>query len=286
MVVAAFAAIYLIWGSTYLAIRVAVGEIPPLLLMGVRCTAAGALLVAWAALRNERPERQQWRRAVVAGALMIACTYGALGWAEQRLPSGIAALLSALSPLWLTTFEWPRRGRPRATTMLGLLLGVGGVGTLVGGATFARGDVVAAFVLIAGTVAWAAGSIYLQNGASSNQARSLSLGAGMPLLAGGLMLLGLSATTREIAGYDPHAVSPIALVALVYLIVFGSLVGFSAYAWLLRVAPASRVGTHAYVNPLVAVVLGWTVGGEPMTAATGVAAAMIAASVAMIVRAR
>src|SRR5438094_5540615 len=131
MTLAAYAAVYLIWGSTYLAIRVAVGGIPPLLLMGVRCTAAGALMLAWAAVRRERTTREQWRHAAIAGGLMIACTYGALGWAEQRLTSGIAALLSATSPLWLTMFEWSRRGRPALATLAGLLLGVAGVAALV-----------------------------------------------------------------------------------------------------------------------------------------------------------
>src|SRR5262249_51532812 len=129
----AYLAIYVIWGSTYLAIRVAVGSIPPLLLMGVRCTVAGLLLLAWATLRGERSRPHHWRHAAIAGGLMIACTYGALGWAEQRLASGVAALLSATSPLWLTVFEWSRRGRPALTTLAGLLLCVARVGGLVWG---------------------------------------------------------------------------------------------------------------------------------------------------------
>src|SRR5438067_6928260 len=137
MTLAAYAAVYLIWGSTYLAIRVAVGGIPPLLLMGVRCTAAGALMLAWAGVRGERATRDQWRHAAVAGGLMIAVTYGALGWAEQRLASGIAALLSATSPLWLTTMQWPASGRPATRTILGLLLGLAGVAVLVAGGTAA-----------------------------------------------------------------------------------------------------------------------------------------------------
>jgi len=131
MTLVAYAAVYLIWGSTYLAIRIAVGDIPPLLLMGVRCTAAGALMLAWAAMRGERAAPRQWRHAAIAGGLMIAGTYGALAWAEQRLASGIAALLSATSPLWLTTLDWPRSGPPAATTLAGLALGLAGVGALV-----------------------------------------------------------------------------------------------------------------------------------------------------------
>jgi len=281
MTICAYAAVYLIWGSTYLAIRVAVGDIPPLLLMGVRCTTAGALMLAWAAVRRERATRRQWRHAAIAGGLMIAGTYGALGWAEQRLASGIAALLSATSPLWLTTLDWPASGRPGATTIAGLALGIAGVAALVAAGSPAGVNVPAALVLVAGTMTWAAGSLYSR---PPRLPASVALGAGMPLVAGGLMLLVASLASRETAHYDIHRASHAALWALAYLIVFGSLVGFSAYAWLLRVAPASRVGTHAYVNPLVAVALGWSVAGEPVTATTGVAAAMIAASVAMVLK--
>src|SRR5262249_10890270 len=223
----AYAAVYLIWGSTYLAIRVAVGSIPPLLLMGVRCTIAGTLLLAWAFIRGERSTPDHWRHAAVAGGLMIACTYGALAWAEERLTSGIAALLSATSPLWLTAFEWSRIGRPSAATLAGLLLGVGGVTALVGSGSAAV-NLPAPLVLAGGTLAWAAGSLYSR---PPRLPASVPLGAGMPLVAGGLMLLAVSAATREVARYDPRAVSHAALWALAYLIVFGSLVAFSAYAW-------------------------------------------------------
>lgn len=280
-IVLAYAAIYLIWGSTYLAIRVAVGAIPPLLLMGVRCVIAGALLLAWAAVRRERADFRQWRHATVAGALMIACTYGALGWAEQRLGSGVAALLSATSPLWLTTLEWPRRGRPAITTIAGLLLGVAGVAFLVVRGPAGQVNVTAAFVLIAGTLTWAAGSLYSR---PPRLPASVALGAGMPLVLGGAMLLIASTVVGEPARYVARDASSAAWWALAYLIVFGSLVGFTAYSWLLRVAPAARVGTHAYVNPLVAVALGWGMAGEPVTATTGVAAAAIAASVAMVLK--
>jgi drug/metabolite transporter (DMT)-like permease len=281
MTMMAYAAIYVIWGSTYLAIRIAVGAIPPLLLMGVRCTAAGLLLLAWSAARRERATSAEWRHAAVVGALMIGVTYGALAWAEQRLASGIAALLSATSPLWLTTLQWREVGRPGVRTILGLLLGLAGVAALVGAGTVSEVNPKAAAVLIVGTLAWAAGSLYAR---PPRLPRSPTLGAGMPLLAGGLMLLAASIATRESARYDVRAISHASLWALAYLIVFGSVVAFSAYEWLLRVAPASRVATHAYVNPLVAVALGWGVAGEPITAVTGAAALVIAASVAMVVK--
>jgi drug/metabolite transporter (DMT)-like permease len=217
----------------------------------------------------------------VAGALMIACTYGALAWAEQRLASGVAALLSATSPLWLTTLEWPRRGRPALTTVAGLLLGVAGVAILVANGAAGQVNGMAALVLIAGTLTWAAGSLYSR---PPRLPAAVSLGAGMPLVLGGAMLLVVSIAVGEPARYDARAVSRASLWALAYLIVFGSLVAFTAYSWLLRVAPASRVGTHAYVNPLVAVALGWGMAGEPITASTGLAAAAIAASVAMVLK--
>jgi drug/metabolite transporter (DMT)-like permease len=277
----AYAAIYLIWGSTYFAIRIAVGAIPPLLLMGIRCATAGVLLLVWAAIHGERADLRQWRHAIVAGALMIACTYGALAWAEQRIGSGIAALLSATSPLWLTTLEWPRRGRPTLTTMGGLLLGILGVALLVARGSANHLNLAASGVLIAGTLAWAAGSLYSR---PPRLPSSVALGAGMPLLLGGVMLLAASIVVGEPARNSAHDVTSASLWALAYLIVFGSLVAFTAYSWLLRVAPASRVGTYAYVNPLVAVALGWGAAGEPVTAATGVAAAAIAASVALVLK--
>ena len=281
MTLLAYGAIYLIWGSTYLAIRVAVGAIPPLLLMGVRCTAAGLLLLAWAAARRERATPGQWRHAAVAGALMIAGTYGCLAWAEQRLASGTAALLSATTPLWLTTMQWPEAGRPGAKTIAGLALGLAGVALLVGGGAAGQVNPTAAAVLVAGTLAWAAGSLYAR---PPRLPQSVTLGAGMPLVLGGLMLLAVSLGTHELARYDVRSVSTASLWALAYLIVFGSIVAFTAYSWLLRVAPPSRVGTHAYVNPLVAVALGWSVAGEPLTATMCAAAAVIAASVAMVLK--
>jgi drug/metabolite transporter (DMT)-like permease len=211
---------------------------------------------------------------------MIGVTYGALAWAEQRLASGIAALLSAMSPLWLSTMQWPLAGRPGGRTIVGLLLGLAGVAVLVGGATVAEINPAAATVLVVGTLAWAGGSLYAR---PPRLPGSPTLGAGMPLLLGGLMLLAVSVAARESTHYDLRAISHASLWALAYLIVFGSVIAFTAYEWLLRVTPASRVATHAYVNPLVAVALGWSLGGEAVTAATGVAALVIAVSVAMVV---
>src|SRR5262249_9135623 len=154
--------------------RVAVGAIPPLLLMGVRFVAAGGVMLAWAAARGERATAAEWGRSLVAGGLMITCTYGALGWAEQRLASGIAALLSGTPPIWLTAGEWRSGGGPAFATIAAVVLGVAGVAILVGGASASHVDVPAALVLLAGTMAWTAGSLY---GRPPRLPRSVALGA-------------------------------------------------------------------------------------------------------------
>jgi drug/metabolite transporter (DMT)-like permease len=283
-IVLGYAAIYLIWGSTFLAIRIAVDSIPPLLMMGVRCVAAGAMLVAWAALRGERATARQWRHALLAGGLMFGGAYGGLAWAEQRIPSGVAALIVATLPLWMTSIEWVQRGaRPSLPALLGVATGFGGVALLVargGGAPLA---LLPMAIVVLGEGAWAVGSLYAR---PPRLPKSVPLNAGMPLLAGGVMLIAASWVGRELQAFHLRDVSTASLAALGYLIVFGSIVAFSAYSWLLQVSPAWRVGTHAYVNPLIAVALGAAVGGEPLTTALIASAMVIAGSVAMILAER
>jgi drug/metabolite transporter (DMT)-like permease len=283
-IVLGYAAIYLIWGSTFLAIRIAVDSIPPLLMMGVRCVAAGSMLVAWAALRGERGNARQWRHALLSGGLMFGGAYGGLAWAEQRIPSGVAALIVATLPLWMTAIEWVLRGaRPSLPALLGVATGFGGVALLVvrgGGAPLALLPVA---IVVLGEGAWAVGSLYAR---PPRLPKSVALNAGMPLLAGGVMLIAASWIARELQTFHLRDVSTASLAALGYLIVFGSIVAFSAYAWLLQVSPAWRVGTHAYVNPLIAVALGAAVGGEPLTTALIASAVVIAGSVAMILAER
>jgi drug/metabolite transporter (DMT)-like permease len=278
MTTAAFAAIYLIWGSTFLAIGLAVQSIPPLLMMGLRCSAAGVLLLAWAAHRREPAAPRYWAHAVVAGTLMFVGAYGTLAWAELQLPSGIAALLSATTPFWLVAFEWSGGSRPNVRTLAGLIVGLAGVALLVGGGAPQPLRVWPTLAILAGTGAWAAGSLYAR---PPRVPCSLALSAGMSLLAGGAGLLLASWGTRELAGFDPRAVSTASAAALAYLVVFGSIVGFTAYSFLLRVAPAARVGTYAYVNPLIAMGLGAALAGERLSAGMMAAALVIAAGVAM-----
>ena len=283
MTVAAYAIIYLVWGSTYLAISVAVQSIPPLLMMGLRCSAAGLLLLAWAAIRGARANVRQWTHAAIAGALMFAVPYGALAWAEQRIPSGVAALLSATSPFWLTAFEWSQGRRPSGRTIAGLAVGLAGVFVLVGRGAGGTLDAAGIVAILGSAASWAAGSLYARR---SHMPRSVALSAGMSLVSGGALLLMGSWSARELAHFTIGQVSSISSVALAYLVVFGSLVGFTAYSWLMRAAPASRVATHAYVNPLVAMALGSAIAGEQFTATIGVGGCVIATGVAIALAGR
>lgn len=290
-VVAAFASIYLIWGSTFLAIRFAIETIPPLLMIGVRFLVAGMVLYIWVRARGaERPTRAHWISATIVGALLLLCGNGAVAWAEQHVPSGIAALLVATMPLWMVLLDWLRPGgtRPSATMITGVALGLAGLALLldpgargggVGGAGGQAVDAVGAATLVAGSLAWAAGSLY------SARARLPStplLATAMQMLAGGVLCLILGALMGEATAFDVHAVSPRSALALLYLIVFGSLIGFTSYIWLLRAVHPARVSTYAYVNPVVAVILGWALADEPLSSRTVVAAGIIIGAVALI----
>jgi len=280
--VLSYAAIYVIWGSTFLAIRIAIGTIPPILMMGIRCVIAGVLLLAVASIRGEWPRWRAWADAALAGVLMFGAPYAALAWSEQRVSSGMAAMLVATLPFWLALIEWGRGMRPSPRMLAGLAIGLTGVALLVAHGLTVPSAATPIVLIILGELAWATASVYAQ----PRLPKSLLLNAGMPLTAGGVLLLMLSWSMREWPRFDPRAVSAASFMALAYLTVFGSIVAFSAYAFLLRVAPASRVSTHAYVNPLIAVALGAGLAGEPFTASIGIAAAVIAAGVALVLSAK
>ncbi|GAC1696691.1 MAG: drug/metabolite exporter YedA [Gemmatimonadaceae bacterium] len=283
-IVAAFAAIYLIWGSTYLAIRFAVETLPPFLMAGTRFLLAGSMLYGWARVRGARaPTRLHWRSAAVIGGLLLLLGNGGVVWAEQRVPSGITALLIVV-PFWMVVLEWvrPRGRRPTLTVLAGLVLGLIGVGLLVGpDAVRGVGSVnpVGAVVLIFASLAWAAGSLYSREAVLPP---SPLLTTGMEMLAGGALLTLGSLVLREPQGFHLSAISARSVGAVAYLITFGSLVGFTAYVWLLQVAAPAKVATYAYVNPVVAVYLGWALAGESVSPRTGLAAAVIVAAVALI----
>ncbi|HET9984131.1 MAG TPA: drug/metabolite exporter YedA [Longimicrobiales bacterium] len=283
-VLANFAAVYLIWGSTYLAIRLAIDTIPPLLMGCVRFLVAGAVLYAWVRLRGApRPTARNWRAAAVVGGLLLAAGNGAVIMAERTVPSGVAALLVAIVPLWMVLLHWLWRGgaRPTGRTVAGLALGVVGTALLVGrGAFTGRGtDPVGAGILLVGSFCWAVGSIYSRGAALPS---NVLLGTAMEMLAGGAILGVVGSLGGELSALHPGAISTTSLLAVAYLITFGSLIGFTAYIWLLgHVAPA-RAATYAYVNPIVAVVLGWLVLHEPLTPRMVAAGAVIVAAVVLI----
>jgi drug/metabolite transporter (DMT)-like permease len=284
----AFAAIYIIWGSTYLAIRWAIDTIPPFLMAGGRYLTAGAILYLWARARGTpHPTRRHWRDAAIVGALLLMGGNGGVVWAEQTVPSGLAALLVALEPMWVVLIDWLRPGgtRPRNAEIVGLVLGFGGVLLLIGPVDVGgpHVNVAGALVLLVATLSWASGSVYSRH---ADVPPSPFLSTGMNMLAGGAVLTVAGTVTGEWAAFHPAAVTPRSLLSLLFLIVFGAIVGFTAYLWLLRNANLATVSTYAYVNPVVAVILGWALAGEVITPRIAVAAAVIVGSVVIITLAR
>jgi drug/metabolite transporter (DMT)-like permease len=284
--VAAFAAVYVVWGSTYLAIRFAVETLPPLLMAGVRFVIAGGVLLLWSRLRERDggPTALDWRTGLVSGALLLLGGNGAVVWAEQRVPSGMAALLVATVPLWVVLLDWLRPGRRRPPWLVfaGLGLGLVGLGLLVGLDSLQGGgtiDAVGAGVLVLGSLSWAIGSLYTKRAPKPS---SPNRGTGTQMVAGGLCLLVVAVVTGEGAQLDLAHASTRSLLGFAYLVTFGSLIGFTAYAYMLAHTTATRAATYAYVNPIVAVMLGWAFANEPVTTRTLVAAAVILAGVAII----
>jgi len=288
-IIAAFASIYLVWGSTYLAIRYAIETIPPFIMGGARFLASGVLLYVWARYRGApKPKRLHWRNAVIAGAFLLLGGNGAVVWAEQYVPSGLTALLVSILPFWLVIIEWlrPPRRRPSGLILVGLVLGFIGIIVLIGpGNIGGQGDIplVGALVLILGSLSWAIGSFWSRD---AELPRSGLLTTGMEMLGGGALLLIVGVLSGELAQFDIQNVSKTSTVGLVYLITFGSLIGFTSYIWLLDKVSPARLGTYAYVNPIVAVLLGWAIAGETLTIRTAVAAAIVICAVALITSAR
>ena len=284
-IAAAFAAVYLIWGSTFLAIRFAIETLPPFLMAGFRFAVAGAVLYGWARLTGaKRPVRIHWAAATVIGGLLISAGNGAVVWAEQRVPSGLASLLIATVPIWMVLMDWIwwSHARPSPWVATGLGLGLAGMALLVGPEKLSgihRIDPAGAVVLILGGVAWAAGSLYSLR---APLPESGLLATAMEMLTGGVLLFLAGLATGEAAVLQLSAVSARSALSLVYLIVFGSLVGFTAYIWLLNATTPARASTYAYVNPVVAVTLGRIWGGEPISTQILLAAAIIVAAVAVI----
>lgn len=295
LMLAAFGAVYVIWGSTYLGIKYAIETLPPFLMAGARFLIAGAVLYGLARLgfgdaeqRSERVRPAHWRAAAVIGALLFLFGNGGVTWAEEHITSSLAALLVASEPLWIVLLAWLLPGggsRPNAKVWLGLALGFVGVWLLVSAGASATGgahggtNILGAAAVLGAAFAWAVGSIYSLR---APLPRSPLLSSGMQMLAGGSLLLLLGVLTGELGRLDFHSVSTRSILAFLYLTVFGSIVAFTAYSWLLHNASPARVSTYAYVNPAVAVLLGWALAGEAMTTGSLVAAGIIVASVALI----
>ncbi len=287
----AFAAVYIVWGSTYLAIRFAVETLPPLLMAGARFLIAGTILLAYARVRERTagPTRADWKTGLVSGALLLLGGNGAVVWAELRVPSGIAALLVAVVPLWMVLLEWLRPGgrRPAGAVFAGVALGLLGLLLLVGPDALLRGDgdisMVGAGVLMIGAFSWAVGSLYTKRAPKPSSANH---GSGTQMLAGGAWLFAAGVVTGELGQLGSLHVSARSLLGFAYLVTFGSLIGFTAYVYLLAHTTAAKAATYAYVNPVVAVVLGWAFAGEPITPRTLLAAAVILGGVAIITVAR
>jgi drug/metabolite transporter (DMT)-like permease len=280
-VVAAFAAVYLIWGSTYLAIRIGVETLPPFLMAGLRFLTAGFILYAWERRRGApRPQPVHWRTAVVQGFLLFLGGNGLVTWAERRIPSGTAALLVATVPLWMALLPViaSRENRPGAAVWAGLFMGFAGVGILAAPA-LGTGNMLCVAAVVFGALCWAAGSLYSRKAPMPS---SLLMSTALQMLCGGAILFSVGAAAGELRGFAWSAVSGRSVAALAYLVTFGALGGFTCYAWLLQAVSPVAVSSYAYVNPLVAVFLGWAVAGEAVGVRTLLATVAIVAAVVLM----
>lgn len=281
----AMLAIYIIWGSTYLGIRFAVETIPPFLSASIRFFISTIIILAWRKLAGDPwPTRRQWRDAAIVGSLLLVGGNGMLSFAEQTVPSGVASLVVGSVPLWLTLFEALRPGgiKPGWQTLLGLVVGFGGIFLLVGPGSFGTAlhlDPAGTVAILLGTMLWALGSIYSKN---ADMPASTFLWTGMEMAVGTVGLFILGALTGELSRFNLAAISLRSWLGVAYLITFGSLVAFVAYAWLLRNAPVALVATYAYVNPVVAILLGAWLAKEAITPRILVAALIIIGSVIVI----
>lgn len=291
----AFGIIYFVWGSTFYAIRVGVNEVPPLLFAAMRFLVAGLLVCAWAsATRGRWPSGRQWLSVVVLASLIFVVDYGLLFWAEQRVPSGIAAVLLATIPAFMALSEIVllRTQRLTLTLSAALLAGFAGVAVLVshsinlgslgklGGVPI---DTAGAVAIVIGALSWSIASALARKLPLPD---SKVMSSGTQMLAGGVLLAVVAASRGELRGFHPNHVSTSAWIALLYLIFAGSIAGFTAYVWLLHHESPTKVGTYAYVNPVVAVIVGYWLGSEPLGARTLLGMVFVLASVVIIARTR
>jgi drug/metabolite transporter (DMT)-like permease len=280
-----FLSIYLIWGSTYLAIRYAVETIPPLYTAGLRHLMAGTILLAWCLAKRLRPTWAQVRASIIIGAFFFLIGHGTLHWAEQKVPSGLASLVIASEPIWvfLLSAIASRQWRLNVTLLAGILLGLGGVGLLMGRSALNSGPGVFAgsVAIVFGALSWSVGIVYSRRSHLSGHPLLLSA---LSLLAGSVQLLLVGTAVGEYRGFSLASVSLRSWLALGYLIVFGSVVAFTAYNWLLEHYSPTLVATHTYVNPIVAVLFGWLFAGEAVTLNVLLSAALVIGAVMLVDR--
>src|ERR1700736_5694322 len=284
----AFAAVYILWGSTYLGIRIAIESFPPLAMAAIRHSLVGLILYPILRIKTGiRPTAGNWWTAAVTGVSLLCISNGGLSWAEQKVPSGIAALLVATISLWLVILDWlrPRGVRPVPRVFVGLVLGFAGMALLVGPANLGgsrRIDLVGTGVLVIASFVWACASLYSKQRAMPE---SPLLVVAMQSLAGGAGLWIAAIVSGVLGALRFSGISGRSWMALIYLIVFGSGMGFTAYLYILKHSSASKVATYAFVNPVVALFLGWMLAGEMITARTAIAAAVILTAVVLVISA-
>ncbi len=281
----ALGSVYIIWGSTYLAIRYAVETLPPLLLLGSRFGIAGGVMYLWLRMRGgERPTGVQWRRATLVGTLMLGFGTGTLAWATKFIPSGLAALLITTVPMWMALLDWlwKKGAPPNRLTIIGFIVGAVGVALLFDTGTILAGEglnVVAALATLFGGICWAVGSLH---GRNAGLPADPFLSTAMQMLGGGLTLTLAGLLVGEAADVHLASFTMRSVVSWAYLLVFGSFIGFSAYVWLLTNTTPTVATTYAYVNPGVAILLGWALGGETVTWRMGIALVLLVGAVAII----
>jgi drug/metabolite transporter (DMT)-like permease len=277
----AFVAIYLVWGSTYLAIRYAVETIPPLVTAGIRHTIAGSILLVWAIARGYRPKREHWIAGMVVGALFFLVGHGTLHWAEQHVASGLAALLIATEPMFILVLAW-LSGQQKISRMsaLGLVVGVAGVAILTGVELSSKAaSLIGMLAVLLGSLSWATGVVISPKLRLPTDALARTA---VPLVCGAVMLLAAAGITGEFHSLHWSAISLKSILGLAFLIFFGSVIAFTAYTWLLQRCPPTLVATHTYANPVVAVLLGWLLASEPLTARLALASVAILGAIVLI----
>lgn len=288
LILLSFAAVYLIWGSTYLAIRIGVETIPPFLLVGVRFIIGGLIFYSWGKLiKAEKPTPKQWLTNSIVGILLLVGGTGLVSWAEVTVPSGLTALLIAMMPLWMVTIDWVRKGgvRPGKIVIFGLILGFLGVAALInptdiGG--LSEIDKFGAFLIVSATILWAGGSIYSRN---ADMPKSKIVSAGMQMITGGVGLLLVALLSGEITGLEPAGITTDSFLAFLYLTTIGT-IGYGAFVYLLTATTPAKVATYAYVNPVIALILGNIIAGELISIWTISCSLFILFAVIIIITAR